>query len=130
MTTTTWKPVGILLVLCLLPTMTGCGTMLNLTGVSTLVNPEVRTASVMGGVQSDGYCLKNPQYSRDPCVSLFVLWDSIFSAVADVALLPLTLSIAAIVGDGPFGPESKSPPPSQDPKKSDVPERRGGKRTH
>jgi hypothetical protein len=111
---------------------TGCGSLLNLTGLSTLANPQVRTASVMGGVQTDSYYLEHPPRRGHPCDPLAVFLDLFFSIAADVALLPLTLPIAAIVGDGPFKPED---PASQNEGKSpkDKPERSsrsGGKPTH
>ena len=106
------KHVGILLALCTLLMTTGCGSLMNLTGISMLQNKELRPASVMGGVQTDADYVKHPpRTSNHPCDPLAVLLDLPFSLVADVGLLPITLPIAAIVGDGPFAPEANRPSP-------------------
>ena len=126
------KHVGFLLGICLVSALTGCGTTANLTGLSTLYNPKVRTASVMGGVQTDGYLLEHPNKmrTRDPmealCLPFALVFDVFLSLVADVTLLPVTIPIAALVGDGPFGPEA---PPKSEPKdgSEEKPIRRIGK---
>jgi hypothetical protein len=123
-----------LLGICLLSTLTGCGTTANLTGLSTLYNAKVRTASVMGGVQTDGYLIEHPgklMNSRtDPmealCLPVALVFDVFLSLVADVMLLPITIPIAAIVGDGPFAPEAHPPSPPKD-EPAERPVRRIGK---
>ena len=123
MKATSWKPTGMVLTLGLFLSTTGCGTLMNLSGISTIRTPKVRAASVMGGVQTDDYLIESP----DP--SLAAPPDLLFSLAADVTLLPVTLTIAAIVGDGPFAPESQPPSPERKASEGDAPQRREGKRT-
>lgn len=108
------KQATILLLLGLVLSTTGCGTMLNLTGLSMLADPEVRPAAVMGGAQTDDYFLKHPGRSSHPCDPLAVVLDLLLSVAADVALLPITMPLAAIVGDGPFASEERARPAPKD----------------
>ncbi|HXX94245.1 MAG TPA: hypothetical protein VEN81_11475, partial [Planctomycetota bacterium] len=93
----------------------GCGTFANLTALSLIDDPELRPASVMGGTQYDTYLLKRGR-REDGARAAF---DMLFSICGDLALLPITLPIAALVGDEPFDrtsyPPRPSPPEKPDP---------------
>lgn len=84
--------------------LSGCGTALNLTGLSLIDDPTLRPASFMGGTRYDTHLLKHG--GRDGrCVGMM---DAIFSIAADLCLLPVTIPLAALCEDGPFAPAPPS----------------------
>jgi hypothetical protein len=85
----------------LLSSLTGCGTFFTLTGLSLMDDSKLRPASVMGGTQYDTYLVKyGPQSERARAFA-----DVLPSILFDIGLLPLTVPLAALFGDGPFDPE-------------------------
>lgn len=102
-TTSIMRSGGILIGLLALGLEVGCGTAANVTAFSLIDDAELRPWAVMGGTQYDTYVLKNHR-GQDWSEALL---DICFSVLADIALLPITLPVAAIIGDGPFEPKNK-----------------------
>jgi len=84
-----------------LASLTGCGSFFNLTGISLIDDPKLRPASVMGGTQYDRHLSKHG--SQQERAQAFM--DILASIVFDIGLLPITVPLAALFGDGPFDPE-------------------------
>lgn len=81
-----------------MPIALGCSSIFNLTGLSMVDDPGLRPASFMGGTRYNTDLMKSSVGANHARAGA----DMLFSIVCDIALLPLTLPIAAIVGDHPF----------------------------
>jgi hypothetical protein len=116
-----------ILALCFLLTFTGCGTIANLTCISLALEPELHPASTMGGVQFDSYMLNHPEKLGLGGKAAFT-FDTVLSGIFDLALLPITLPLAAIVGDGPFAPSKEDGKPIDSEKKDQPPAQKNDNR--
>lgn len=93
----------------LVATTTGCGTTYNLTGISLTDVPELRPGSFMGGTEYNLALSKARATSGQDRARAAL--DAIPSVVADICLMPVTLPLAAIMGDGPFAARKTEPCP-------------------